>query len=262
MSPGGNDNPNGYTRIPNAMIVPTTTNSLTGLELRVLLSIIRESLGWNQDAVEFCVSERARAFHCSRSALSRAVHKLIERRILKQTEKPGNHGSRISLLELDLVSVAERAHCSEVRMSHKNGNSVTEKAHPSNQKNIEGKDSTQCDKKGTLDNGLRDAVRAARSVLMIGRRYREFSDEALEAYCTALQDSATPAERLLAALRLAPRRFKFWPTPLEIIELAGEVRDQTTSKSKKPENEQDWADPAEVAECFSKLGLGEFRRKA
>lgn len=93
----------GFTKFPNELLEKLMTADLTAREYRIVLSIIRYTLGYHvTDGESFSVSRLCEIARINRSSVSKALNNLIKRRIVLECSEPNFNSSRVISVNLVL----------------------------------------------------------------------------------------------------------------------------------------------------------------
>lgn len=73
---------NGFTRFPNEIYDYVLEGEFTATQLKIILTVIRNSYGWNNEYCELSLTDFISVTKCSRSQLIRDIQKLVKEDIL------------------------------------------------------------------------------------------------------------------------------------------------------------------------------------
>ncbi len=93
----------GFTKFPNELLEKLMTADLSAREYRVLLSVIRYTLGFHTEGGEpFSVSTLCKMTGMLRPNVSKAIKSLIDRNILLECIEPGFNSARVLAINLEI----------------------------------------------------------------------------------------------------------------------------------------------------------------
>jgi phage replication O-like protein O len=224
-----------FTRVPNVLLEPGLTDALSGLQLRVLLTILRGTLGWGRKSMLLRVAGMARELNVTRANVQKAIKVLQAANLIEIFTRSGciAGDAGVHRTQCRYVSLAMQVFEKSVSLAmqhNKDSNiKISSKERDQDLQSSDGK----TDPYRLITRGdVAGALKQLSAVLVIPNSLGgELTEAMIDSFWSAVRKRGWGVLRLRELCRIARQTCRYFPTLSDLLDIAN----QNPGAGKRPE---------------------------